>query len=362
MKKALAIILVLAAMAMAIVPAYAGIVGKDGYLITGAWDAEQLWEKGLFLGSNGTFRLDEPLIRTEAAVMLVRLLGAENDAKAQNNAHPFTDVPEWANDYVGYLYKNGLTSGVSETAYGSDDNISADQYFTLLLRSLDYKDNVDFVWDSAAKSALDLEIIGEPCYEDYVSAPVFMRDLAVRASYSALMSPKKGSETPLADVIMLPGKPKGDMPVATLFVEEPEEHEEAGDTMDAGNAGDAGDAGATKTSGAAAEAYISEIGSFNLLDSSTIDIKVTCTASGFVTVTASCGSSSASASADMQAGKVYTVSFDVDADVIGTLSGGGSITLSGRTITFSTSSGSSQSASVFGAAPTFKGAKITSAG
>ena len=45
--------------------------------------------------------------------MLTRLLGAEKTALAGNWKHPFTDVPQWADKYVGWLYQNGLTKGVS---------------------------------------------------------------------------------------------------------------------------------------------------------------------------------------------------------------------------------------------------------
>ena len=333
MKRLISVLVVVVVLAVAAVPAFATLVGKDGYEITGEWDAQQLWEMGLFLGADGTFRLDEPLIRTEAAVMLVRLMGAEDTARAQKNSHPFTDVPAWADDYIGYLYQNSLTSGISATAYGSGDIITANQYFTFLLRALGYKDNEDFVWSSATKTALDLNIIGEPCYKDYTTAPVFMRDLAVRASYSAMQAPKKGTSVSLKDSISLPGKPAGAMPVASLYaVQTPE---------------------TIVTPSAEGAAYISEIESFSLLGDTTIDVKVTCTASGQVYVTAAYGSSSASASTTMEEGKVYTVRFDVSASM-----GSGVTNISTRTITFSTSSGSKQSSSVFGIAPRISGAKI----
>ena len=198
-----------------------------------------------------------------------------------------------------------------------------------------YKDNDDFIWSSAAKTALDLNVIGEPCYNDYTTAPVFMRDLAVRASYSAMQAPKKGTNTSLKDSISLPGKPSGVMPVASLYaVRTPET-----DVI-------------PSASGAA---YISEIESFSLLADTTIDVKVTCTVAGQVFVTASYGSSSSSASTTMEVGKVYTVRFDVSASM-----GSGVTNISTRTITFSTSSGSKQSSSVFGIAPTIMGAKIIS--
>jgi len=348
MKKALSIIIALSILAASVFPVYAGILGKDGYLVTGSREAELLWEQGLFLGSDGTFRLDEPLTRLEAAVMLTRLLGAENDARAQQNAHPFSDVPDWANIYVGYLYQNKLSQGISDKEYGAADNVTVNQYFTLMLRALGYSDGIDFSWDSAAQAAVSLEIV-TPCEcDDFVAESRFMRNSAVIISYAVLYSQKKGTDTTLLETISLPGKPMGEMPVATLFAKDPPAE---------GSGGQGGQGGQTGQSSGAA--YISTIGGFSLLGDTTIMIKVTCTASGSVTVKASSGSSSAEVTADMVSGKVYTINFEVGADAMGALSGGGSVSMVNQTITFTTSSGSTQSKSVFGVKPTIKSAQVT---
>lgn len=75
------------------------------------------------------------MTRAEASVMLTRLLGAEKTALAGNWKHPFTDVPQWADKYVGWLYQNGLTKGVSATLYGSQRNVTCDQYCIFLTRA-----------------------------------------------------------------------------------------------------------------------------------------------------------------------------------------------------------------------------------
>lgn len=67
----------------------------------------------------GNLMLDETATRAEGAAMLVRLLGAEDKAFERNHLHPFTDVPDWADPYVGYLYQNGLTIGIGNNLYGS---------------------------------------------------------------------------------------------------------------------------------------------------------------------------------------------------------------------------------------------------
>lgn len=101
--------------------------------------AQMLYDLGLFRGTEKGFELEKPLTRAEAAAMLTRLLGAEDEVLAGNWAHPFTDVPSWADNYVGWLYENGLTKGASATMYGAEENVTCGQYCTFLARaSTDY--------------------------------------------------------------------------------------------------------------------------------------------------------------------------------------------------------------------------------
>lgn len=65
--------------------------------------ANKLKEIGVFKGTDSGFELDREPTRIESAVMFVRLLGAELEAMEKKYEHPFTDVPEWATDHVGYL-------------------------------------------------------------------------------------------------------------------------------------------------------------------------------------------------------------------------------------------------------------------
>lgn len=97
--------------------------------------AQMLYDLGLFKGTDKGFALEKSMNRAEASVMLTRLLGAEKTALAGNWKHPFTDVPQWADKYVGWLYQNGLTKGVSATLYGSQRNVTCDQYCIFLTRA-----------------------------------------------------------------------------------------------------------------------------------------------------------------------------------------------------------------------------------
>lgn len=117
--------------------------------------AEALFKLGLFKGtgtnSDGSpiFELDRTPTRAEAIVMLVRLLGKENEANAGSWETPFYDVEDWALPYVGYAYQSGLTQGNGDGSFGSYENVTTSQYLTFVLRALGYTSGTDFQWDSA---------------------------------------------------------------------------------------------------------------------------------------------------------------------------------------------------------------------
>ena len=94
------------------------------------------------------FALGEKLTRAQAFVLVVRFVGAEKDATTNMQSHPFTDVPAWAAPYIGYVYANGITKGVSETRFDPDTEVSEAAFLTIMLRVLGYNDGAgDFKWD-----------------------------------------------------------------------------------------------------------------------------------------------------------------------------------------------------------------------
>lgn len=157
--------------------------------------ARALYDMGLFLGT-GTdasgrpvFELDKGMTRCEAAAMIVRLLGGETQAMRENLSTPFTDVPEWAEPYVGYAYSRGLTKGVSASSFGSRSNVTLSQYLTFVLRALGYDSGIDFEWDSAWILTDTLGITNG----DNGRSNNFTRADAVQISYKALGVRLKGS-------------------------------------------------------------------------------------------------------------------------------------------------------------------------
>ena len=116
--------------------------------------AERLDALGLFRGTEAGYELDRAPTRAEAGVMLVRLLGAEEEAQALTYTAPFTDLMGWEQPYVQYLYENGLTTGVSETDFAPNEPCSAQMYAAFLLRALGYSEAAgDFSYAAAVDAA-----------------------------------------------------------------------------------------------------------------------------------------------------------------------------------------------------------------
>ncbi|WP_372996124.1 hypothetical protein [Lutispora sp.] len=167
----------------------------------------RLWELGLFQGV-GTypdgginFDLARKPSRIEALVMLIRLLGKENEAKNSDWIHPFTDVPEWADKYVGYAYEKGLTKGSSGSEFGTG-TASVQMYLTFVLRALGYSDapGGDFTWDAPERFAQGIRVLPEGVYmEDFCRADM------VLISEAALSVKLKDSRDTLLDRLIEDG-------------------------------------------------------------------------------------------------------------------------------------------------------------
>ena len=164
--------------------------------------AVTLRDLGLFKGVSETnFALDRAPTRIEALVMLIRVLGKETEALESDYSHPFTDVPVWADKYVGYAYGTKLTNGVSADKFGAGD-ASAAMYLTFVLRSLGYSDTngEDFTWNDPFTLAEEVKIL-----PDNVNRETFWRADVATVSYAALNAQLKDSDETLAEKLISVG-------------------------------------------------------------------------------------------------------------------------------------------------------------
>lgn len=157
---------------------------------------------GLLANKPENFELGRAPNRLEGTIMLVRLLGKEDQAIAMDYPHPFTDVPAWADHYVGYLYHNNLSKGTGNNSFGSYDLISANQFVTLVLRSMGYKDGIDFEYKDALTKSKQLGMLNGTSLYASTDAAGFNRNDMVGISYSSLSVKLKDSNETLLDKLI----------------------------------------------------------------------------------------------------------------------------------------------------------------
>ena len=192
MRMAVASVLAVASLAMS-----AGAASYDNC-------AERLSDLGLFRGTESGYELDRAPTRAEAGVMLVRLLGAEEEAQALEYTAPFTDLEGWEQPYIQYLYDNGLTTGATETTFEPLNTCSAQMYTTFLLRALGYSDAAegDFTYADAVDFGKSIGLVDMAnCNESN-----FLRDHVAAMSLTALNTAvKDDADTKLLEKLVADG-------------------------------------------------------------------------------------------------------------------------------------------------------------
>jgi hypothetical protein len=164
--------------------------------------ANKLKTLNLFLGSNLGFELDKDFTREQSVVMVLRLQALEKNAKAETEKSTFTDVPasHWANCYISYAEKTGLTKGIGNGKFGLGNKVTANEYITYVLRALGYDDTYgDFTWDKSIDKALEIGLITatEVKYYKSKASTAIIRDDVVALSISALEIKIKGTQKSL---------------------------------------------------------------------------------------------------------------------------------------------------------------------
>ncbi|MBO4954392.1 MAG: S-layer homology domain-containing protein [Clostridia bacterium] len=166
--------------------------------------AKTLYDLGLLKGSKDEFsadamELNRTATRAELSVTVTRMLGKDEKARYQQNAHPFTDVPAWASDYVGWLYENYLVNGNSDTYFGAEETASVQQFCAMMLRVLGYSDaDGDFDYATAKTYALSIGLIDSSILE---KTDLYRSDM-VQICVNALNLPLKNANRLLSTKLM----------------------------------------------------------------------------------------------------------------------------------------------------------------
>lgn len=169
-------------------------------------EAEALKPIGVFQGTDEGFELDREPTRLEGLIMLIRMLGKEEEAQLlKDEPGYFTDIPEWGIGYGNYAYKNGLALGVGEGLYDAIEPMNAQAYMTLMLRALGYDDSKgDFKYSKSLEFANQQKIINS---EDLLElkSEVFLRDHVAKVTMLTLKSNLKDKDITLLEQLVIEG-------------------------------------------------------------------------------------------------------------------------------------------------------------
>lgn len=141
-KKLLAVVIVVTMLVTAMIPAMAA----TSYSYED--EAQVLSDLGLMVGDGTNLDLGGKLTREMGAVLLVRLLGAEEDALALTDAEiaaaleDYTDKDDisfWAEAYVAYATDAGYLAGRDDGSLDPQANLLGKDYATMILRAMGYE-------------------------------------------------------------------------------------------------------------------------------------------------------------------------------------------------------------------------------
>lgn len=165
--------------------------------------ADKLLSLHLFQGAADGYHLDRSPTRMQGLVMLIRLLGKENEALSTTETSPFQDLT-WGESYAAYAYANGLTKGTGATTFNPGGALTPKGYVTFLLRALGYEDGTDFTVKNALSFASGVSMM-TPAAAGRLASLSMNRGDMVDLSYAALTCPMKDGSGTLADKLCADG-------------------------------------------------------------------------------------------------------------------------------------------------------------
>lgn len=180
------------------------ILGSFSFVFAADTSAEEaagnfLMEQGVIEGINGELKLNDNFRRQDMVVMLSRLMGEEDTAMAfPTDGLTFTDFSDpYYRPIIAWAVAAGLIEGHTPERFGFNENVTAQQYATVLLRALGYGEEVSGDgYANALNLAKELGLLGD--YE-FENDTIVTRGQMYVMTYNALGTTLKDSDETLAD-------------------------------------------------------------------------------------------------------------------------------------------------------------------
>lgn len=193
-KKTLSLLLVLAMVLGSFSFAFAA---EEPAAMTEAEAGEFLKKAGVLEGNDaGDLMLDKALKRQDMIVLFSRLLGQEEEAKTFDGQPTFKDIRDkYYNPYLAWGQANKLIEGHTEERFGYNEEMTAQQYVTILLRALGYGEEAK-EYDNVVAKAKELGLLKDVKVEN--ETKITRGQMSVM-TMNALGTKMKDSDKTLAD-------------------------------------------------------------------------------------------------------------------------------------------------------------------
>ncbi len=161
---------------------------------------------GLISGDeNGDLMLEKTGTRAEAFTIFLSLLGEQDEAGTVSYSYGFTDVSSWFSNFAGYGLYHHYSSGCSEKSFGSQDDVTVEQYMTFVLKALGYSSDSDFTWSESVDKAVEIGLCTQEQADSWQNN-TFRRQEIMEISYLALNTRMKDRACTLTDKLIAEGE------------------------------------------------------------------------------------------------------------------------------------------------------------
>lgn len=130
---------------------------------------EALMEKGIITGdTDGSFNPDSNLTRAQACIIIVKSMNPSSAEVAGTATQPaqksgFGDMSGygWAEGYINYAVKNGVTKGYPDGTFKPGNSVTMNELVTMVLRAAGYQDeDLQGIWpENYMNKAAEMELL-----------------------------------------------------------------------------------------------------------------------------------------------------------------------------------------------------------
>ncbi|MBQ8003385.1 MAG: S-layer homology domain-containing protein, partial [Clostridia bacterium] len=95
---------------------------------------------GIITGyGNGTFRPEGTITRAEAATIMVRVLGLDDNVQQANTIFTDVDKSHWASGYINIAVENGIVNGFPQGTFLPDDSVTYEQIVKMVVCAIGHE-------------------------------------------------------------------------------------------------------------------------------------------------------------------------------------------------------------------------------